>query len=275
MESDEINYFMQDKHIDKINEEQQAGCEGLITDAEASAVIKQMANNKSPGNDGFPIEIYKMLWKDLGHFLIRSLNQAFETGSLSITQKQGVITCLPKGSKPRQYLKNWRPITLLNVDYKILSACLARRMKLVLNDIISPSQKGFLPGRFIGENTRLVLDIANYLEYRNMSGILLLLDFEKAFDSVEWSFLIKCLDTYNFGEDFKKWFKILYSDSESCTTNNGHASRFFKLERGCRQGDPLSPYLFLLAIEPLAAAIKKEKGIKGVKIGNLEYVIVC
>ena len=272
-ESDESNFFLQEKHINKLNEEQKASCEGLITETEAIAAIKAMPNNKSPGSDGFPVELYKIFWKELGHYFLRSINLAFELGSLSITQKQGVITCLPKGNKPRQYLKNWRPITLLNVDYKILSACLARRMKTVLNEIISPTQKGFLPNRFIGENTRLIYDIATYLEQRNLSGILLLLDFEKAFDSVEWIHIRKCLEKYKFGNDFKKWVEILYRGSESCTTNNGHASQFFKLERGCRQGDPLSPYLFLLAIEPLAAAIKQDQNIKGIKIGDAEYVI--
>ena len=272
-ESDELKYFLQDKHINKMDEDQKLSCEGKITELEAQAVIKTMANNKTPGSDGFPVDFYKVFWKDLGHFLLRSLNHAYESNSLSITQKQGVITCLPKGSKPRQFLKNWRPITLLNVDYKILSACLAKRMKNVLNEIISPSQKGFLPDRFIGENTRLIFDIANYLEQKNLSGILLLLDFEKAFDSVEWSYLERCLDAYNFGPDFKKWFKILYAGSESCTTNNGHMSPFFRLERGCRQGDPLSPYLFLLAIEPLAAAVKQDGEIRGIKIGEIDYVI--
>lgn len=273
VDSKEIEFFTREKIIKKLSVDQKVSCEGSITEEEVKSSIKMMANNKTPGSDGFPVEFYKMFWPEIGHFLIRSLNRAFETGTLSITQRQGVITCLPKGAKPRQFLKNWRPISLLNVDYKILSSCLASRMKAVLPEVISNDQKGFLQGRFIGENTRLVLDIIQYLERHDRSGILLLVDFEKAFDSIEWSYVKHILHTYNFGSDFIKWFNILYTGSQSCVTNNGHSSRFFDLGRGCRQGDPLSPYIFLLAIEPLAMAIKEENSINGITIEGTIHTI--
>lgn len=99
------------------------------------------------------------------------------------------------------------------------------------------------------------------------------MDFEKAFDSIEWSYIENVLKWYNFGSDFLKWFQIIYNDSESCVINNGNYSSFFKLERGCRQGDPLSPYLFILCIEPLSRFIKCSNLIKGVTIGAQEYKI--
>ena len=266
-------YFLQNDNIERLTEDQKEQCEGHITDQEVKLVLKNMSNNKSPGNDGFPAEFFKFFWQDLGFFLMRSYKQAFNTGSLSITQRRGIITCLPKGEKPRQFLKNWRPITLLNVDYKILSACLANRMKEILPSIISSSQKGFLKERFIGENTRLVLDVMQHLEEHGKPGLILLADFEKAFDSIEWPYLTKLLNTYNFGASFSKWFSILYTDVESCVINSGNFSRFFELGRGCRQGDPLSPYIFLLAIEPLAMVLKNNKDIKGIKIGDTEYKV--
>lgn len=159
------------------------------------------------------------------------------------------------------------------MDYKILAACLANRLKQVLPGIISLTQKGFLKERFIGENTRLVLDIMQYLEEQRKSGLILLADFEKAFDTIEWPYLKKLLNAYNFGDNFIRWFFTLYSDSESCVISSGHFSRFFKLGRGCRQGDPLSPYIFILAIEPLAMALKNNRDIKGITLGNREYKI--
>ena len=102
-------------------------------------------------------------------------------------------------------LKNWRPITLLNTDYKIASSALANRMKHVLPKIIHENQKGFLKGRFIGENTRLVYDILSTANTERLPGLMLLLDFEKAFDSLEWDFMIKVLKYFNFGERFQKW----------------------------------------------------------------------
>jgi hypothetical protein len=113
---------------------------------------------------------------------------------LSVSQKQGLITCLPKEGKPKHLLKNWRPISLLNVDYKIGSAYIAERLKTVLERLISNLQTGFLKGRYIGECTRLILDIIVRTEEEQIPGLLLLVDFEKAFDSLEWDFMFKCLN---------------------------------------------------------------------------------
>ena len=206
-------------------------------------------------------------------FLINSFNEAFTQGELSLTQKQGIIICLPKGNKPREILKHRRPISLLNIDYKILSGVLARRLKKILPKIISETQKGFLQGRYIGENVRLVFDMMSELSHLKKKGLILLLDFEKAFDSLEWSYITEVLKHYNFGEGFIRWFKTLYNKSSSCVINNGFFSDFFELGRGCRQGDPLSPYIFILAIEPLANEIKENKLIKGIEIANTTYKI--
>jgi len=262
------NFFLKTENIKPLTSAQSNQCEGLIQSSEVKQVLKGMGNNKSPGSDGFTAEFYKFFFSDLGHFLVRSLNYAYKCGELSITQKQGVITCLPKGNKPRELLKNWRPISLLNVDYKILSGVMARRMKEVLGAIVDETQKGFLRNRFISENTRLVYDIIDHLNKTDISGVLLLIDFEKAFDSLEWHFINKVLEVYNFGMDFRKWFKILYNNVKSTVINNGHFSEFFNISRGCRQGDPLSPYVFILCVEPLAAAIKNDNDITGVTIGK-------
>ena len=128
---------------------------------------------------------------------------------MSITQQQGVITILPKPNKPREYLKNWRPISLLNVSYKILSSCIASRSKSVLHHLIHEDQKGFLSGRFIGENTRLTYNILQDCKSNNIPGMILIIDFEKAFDSISWKFINKVLDFFNFGENLKKMDKDL------------------------------------------------------------------
>ena len=114
------------------------------------------------------------------------------------------ITCIPKEGKPKYFLKNWRPITLLNVDFKIASACIANRIKPILRNIISETQKGFLKGRYIGECTRLIYDLIDKLEEDDIPGLLLLIDFEKAFDTVEWSFIEKTLQFYGFRPSLQK-----------------------------------------------------------------------
>ena len=104
----------------------------------------------------------------------------------------------------------------------------------------------------------------------NIPGLMIFIDLQKAFDSVEWHFLIKCLEEFNFGPDFIRWVGVFYKDIKSCIINNGLMSNFFPLERGVRQGDPLSPYLSVLAVETLAIAIRQNPDIKGIVIGQEE-----
>ena len=270
---DEETFFPQGEDVRKLSNEESQTMEGELTIKECYEILKSMKKNKSPGQDGFTTEFYMHFWEHLKKPMVNALKECFDNGSMSGSQRLGIITCLPKPGKPKEYMKNWRPITLLNVDYKIMSGVIANRIKLHLNPLISDSQKGFVSGRYIGECTRIVSDLIYKLKKSNQEGILLLLDFEKAFDSLEWSFIHKTLDYFNFGQNMKKWIKIFYTNIESCVINNGHFSERFCLQRGVRQGDPLSPYLFILATEIMAAAIKRHKDINGIKVDDSEYLI--
>jgi hypothetical protein len=133
---DNVNVEEFDHHLSKsdfppLTQEKLQKIEGILTRQEILTVLKKMPNNKSPGSDGFTVEFWKFFFHDLGDFLVRSLNYAYESGELSVTQRLGLITLLPKGNKPKQFLKNWRPITLLNITYKLASACIAERMKTI------------------------------------------------------------------------------------------------------------------------------------------------
>ena len=119
-------------------------------------------------------------------------------GELSVTQKQGLITCIPKDNKPKQFLKNWRPLTLLDTVYKIASGTIANRMKTTLDHIINKDQTGFIKGRSIVENLRVIYDVMKFTEEQKIPGLIMLIDFEKAFDSLSWNFLHKCLKYLNF-----------------------------------------------------------------------------
>ena len=205
--------------------------------------------------------------------MIRSFNFGFFEGNLSITQKQGVITCIPKEGKDKRFIKNWRPISLLNVSYKIVSACISNRIKNYLQKLIHPDQKGFMQGRFIGENVRLVYDILAYTENEHKPGLLMLVDFEKAFDSISWDFIHTVLTFLNFGPDIRQWIKVFYTDISSCLNINGIYSSFFIIQRGVRQGDPLSPYLYLLCAEVLSNMLRENELVKGVKIKDEEFLL--
>jgi hypothetical protein len=122
-----------------------------------------------------------------------------------------------------------------------------------------------LKGHYIGECTRLIFDLIERAEEEKIPGILLLLDFEKAFDTVEWSFLLK---TFGFGKDLCNWVKTFYTDQTSCILNNGHCSEFVDITRGVRQAVPLSPYLFILVMEILSATLKNYPIISGIKFND-------
>ena len=129
-----------------ITDDQANRLEGLLTLEEISCTLKNMKNGKSPGLSGFSAEFFKVFWKQLGVFVLRSLNHGYTIGELSITQKQGIITCIPKDNKPKIFLKNWRPLTLLDTVYKLASGTIANRIKTVLDDIINKDQTGFIKG---------------------------------------------------------------------------------------------------------------------------------
>ena len=257
--------------INKLSEDQKSSIESPIKLDELASTLYKMNNNKTPGNDGFPCEFYKMFWVKLKFFILRSVNETFLDKELMITARQCQITCLPKGDKPREFLKNWRPISLLNVTYKLISATLANRLKQVLPNIISETQTGFLQHRFIGESTRLIYDLMSYAEEHNQKGLLMLIDFEKAFDSVSWHFLYKTLDFLNFGPYIKTWVKILNTNITATVQQSGFNSHFFPVKRGCRQGDPIASYEFLLCAQILYLLIQQNKDIKGLIAHQYEY----
>ena len=269
----DLNEILDQYNPPKLSHEESLKLEGNITLQETLTVLKAMKRNKSPGSDGFSSEFFKVFWNKLGPFIVRSLNYGYSTGELSITQKEGIIVCIPKENKPKQFLKNWRPITLLNTVYKLGSGVIANRIKTVLDKLISKDQTGFMAGRYIGENTRLIYDLLDYTEERNIPGLLLFIDFEKAFDSVSWKFLDKTLHFFNFGESIRKWVSVFYNNIKSRINIGGNLSDFFTPQRGCRQGDPISSYLFLLCAEILAIKMRNNKNIKGIKVNKIEHVI--
>ena len=259
--------------IPKLNEEQKLSMEGLITEQEILKYLKQLRNNKSPGSSGFTGEFYKFFWVNFKNRLTKSINYSFESGSLPKSQQIGVLTLIPKGKKDKVYLKNWRPLTMLCTYYKIVSGCITERMKPNLDLIISTNQKAYLPNRYIGEITRTTFDLFHVAKKDNIPGILLLIDFEKCFDSVSHKYIQKCLGFFNFGEDIKKWINILTKDFYSCINHVGNISERFLLGRGVKQGDPISGYLFLLCAEVLAHRIKYDKNVFGFKIGTKTNIL--
>ena len=180
-----------------------------------------------------------------------------------------IIILIPKEDGSLLDLSNWRPITLLNVDNKIATKAMSKRLEASLPKLVNPDQTGFIKGRYIGENIRLIIDTMEFTKTHNIPGVLVSLDFRKAFDSLEWPFIMRTLDAFNFGTSIKKWVSTFYTNVESVVLNNGFLTNWFRPSRGVRQGCPLSPYLFILSAEIMSNKIRHDPNIKGIKIlGN-------
>ena len=151
-----------------------------------------------------------------------------------------------------------------------MTKCIANRIFPLLPSIINEDQTGFIKGRFIGENIRLIDDLLLYTKREQIEGLLFQLDFEKAFDSIEWSFLYKTLSIFNFGPYLSSWIKLCYTDIYSTVINKGKTCGWFNLNRGVRQGCPLSSLLFILCVEILAEIIRANNEIKGITVGGKE-----
>ena len=264
--------LLSDNNVKLLEEEKQT-CEGAITLQECGKSLNDLPNNKSPGSDGFTSEFYKFFWLDIRNIVHESFTHSFNTGELSLDQTRAILTLLPKPNKDLRHLKNWRPISLLNTDYKILTKFLANRLQKVIPKLVSEDQSGYIKNRYIGENIRTILDIIEFTNYIENPGLMIFLDFEKAFDTISWSFLMKTLEYFNFGEDFKKWITILYNKPLACVSNNGYATDFFPLTRGVRQGCPISALLFILVVEIMALNLKNNNTIHGIKVGHNTQII--
>ena len=145
-------------------------------------------------------------------------------GELTSSQRQAVISLIEKKDKEKRYIKNWRPISLLNVDLKIASKALAARIKKVIGSVILYDQTAYVKGRYIGESIRLIQDIIEYADEMDEEGILFSSDIEKAFDSVDHTFIFTTLKKFGFGPDFIQWVKTLLNRPESCVMNNGKST---------------------------------------------------
>ena len=248
-----------------LSNERSESLEGVLTTKECENALKQMKSDKSPGSDGLPAEFYKFFWPLIGDELTAVLNFCFSKRLMTESMRLAILSLLHKKNDPCN-LKNWRPISLLNVDYKIGTKALASRLRGVLPFLLNEDQTCSVPGRSIAENLMLFRDIFDHCNIKNIPLAIIKIDQEKAFDRVNWSFLLKVLARMNFGPQFINFIRTLYTKVSFKVSNNGFLSRPANLSRGVRQGCPLSPLLYCLVAETLASLIRKNRMIDGFKI---------
>ena len=242
-----------------------------ITKAEIESSLKSIKKDKTPGPDGLTAEFLCFFWDELGDFYIEVLNEIFQDGELAVSQQKGLIKITYK-KNGRQFLKNYRPITLLNTDLKLITKTLAKRLAKVLGNIIHENQK-CVPGRNITENIHLTQDLIETILEENSSAACIFLDQEKAFDRMSHNFLFKTLNKFGFGENFIKWIRIFYKNVTSKVKVNGYVTEEIEIQRGLRQGCPLSALLYVICLEVLITNIRKNNMIKGFCLGNKEHKV--
>ncbi len=226
-----------------------------------------MQSVKAPGPDGFPVEFYKKNYSQLSPILLNMFNHSLDQSKLPPSLTQAHITVLLKPDKDALDCSSYRPISLLNVDVKILSKVLASRIEYIIPDIISQDQTGFIKGRHSFINIRKLLNVVHSPASESIPEVIVSLDAEKAFDRVEWNNLFAVLDKFGFGSKIISWIHLLYQQPKAAVVTNKIASQYFSLSRGTLQGCPLSPLLFVLAIEPLSSVLRSSQSIVVLKEG--------
>ena len=270
-DEDAQNEFLSQVTVKLTQNEKEKLDEDLSLD-ELKRSMMDFKKNKSPGSDGLTKEFYDFFWESLCPLFFDCIKEIEVKEELSPSQKKGLIRISYK-KNGRIYIENYRPITLLNVDLKILTRTLAKRMASVLPKLIHENQR-CIPGRKITKNIHIVQDLIDSINKNNQKGAFIFLDQEKAFDRISHKFMLKTLESFGFGEKFIKWVKIVYTDTRSAVKVNGFLTSEFSIQRGVRQGCPLSALLYVLCAEVLGIAIRKNNKIIGYKYGrNKEHKI--
>jgi ribonuclease HI len=283
-EREEAIKEMVDLVENELNENQKQTLEQLTTYEEVAEALKKSENGKSPGHDGLSYEFYKH-WPipkddekrktnpDIVNILTMVIQDIERNGVEDKEYTRGVMSLIYK-KKDKLRIENYRPVTLMNTDYKLQTKAYASKIGKVASTLLHENQAGFVPGRGLYDHTRNTHTIIEYCELKKMNGCIVSLDQEKAYDKIDHDYMWRILRKNGFPEPFLQRIQYLYGQTETTIMVNGVLPKPIEVRRGVRQGCPMSCLLYNIAIEPLAIAIRKST-LKGIEIpGMTERLIV-
>jgi hypothetical protein len=226
---------------------------------EIKNVIFNMQSFKALGPDGLPPLFYKQSWHIVGHSVIKAIKDFFIEGKMHAELNNTLIVLIPKIPNPSS-VNHYRPISLCNMVYKAISKLLVTKLRPMLDTIITPCQFAFVPGRWIGENQVIVKELLHNFKTRKVKEgfVAVKVDLQKAYDRINWGFLKTVILQLGFAPTFINWILQCVTTVSSSVLVNGGKTEKFSPSRGLRQGDPLSPYLFILCQEVLSRLIEQQ-----------------
>lgn len=258
----------------KVTTDQNAMLLAEVTEKVVKEALFSMHPDKSPGPDGMSPGFYQKCWPIVKSDVVSIVQQFFGTGCLNAQLQNTNIALIPKKPSP-EFMTDIQPISLCNVLYKVISKVLANRLKMVIDSLISEAQSAFIPGRLITDNIMIAFEIMHFMKRKTQGKegwMALKLDMSKAYDRVEWSYMEAMLLRMGFDNHVVHLFM---SCLNSVKYSIAHAGRNFGLiipERGLRQGDPLSSYLFLICMEGLSSLLQdfeRKRLIAGIKVARM------
>jgi hypothetical protein len=271
---DEMDKFLDRYQVPKLNQDKVNDLNSPIYPKEIEAVINSLPTKKSPGPDEFSAELYDTFKEDLFPVLHKLFQKIETEGTLPNSFYDATITLIPKPQKDPTKIENFRPISLINIDVKILNIIFANRIPEHIKMIIHHDQVGFITGMQGWFNTRKSINIILYInKLKDKNQMIISLDAEKAFDKIKHLFMIKVLERSRIQGPYLNIIKAIYSKPVANIKENGEKLVAIPLKSGTRQGCPLSPYLFNIVLEVLARAIRQQKEMKRIQIGKEEVKI--
>uniref|UniRef100_A0A803SSM5 Reverse transcriptase domain-containing protein n=1 Tax=Anolis carolinensis TaxID=28377 RepID=A0A803SSM5_ANOCA len=269
-----ITSYLGKLKLERITTEEREVLNKEISRKEIKDAIKKLDGSKAPGPDGLSAIYYKTFENELIPHLQIIMNIIRNERKMPDSWKEASITVIHKENTDPEEIKNYRPISLLNIDYKIFSNILAERLKNFLVNWIKEDQVGFLPNRHIKDNIRIVLDLIEYYEINSQREVLFLaIDAEKAFERVNWNFFKFLAQELDMGYYFQNLLEAIYQNQTAKIIVNGIETEPIKIQKGTRQGCPLSPLIFIMSLEILLNKIRENKELQGAEIQGVNYKI--